>query len=593
MKKLLSAALALTLALCLVVPALATGDKAVVSSSEEVIYAVLAADGTPERAYGVTAVTVTSPGVLTRWGEFTAVKNLTDTAPLTYSGGKLTGEVTEGRFYYQGELTSPRMPWEVNITYKLDGKTVSPDDLGGKSGALELHIVTTKDAAVAGDYCDHYLLQVSVTLDAEKCVNIEAEGASVALSGGDKLVTFAVLPGADGDMTLTADVQDFTMSGITVAAVPYDLSSAMGDVSQLTDGLGSLTDATEQLADGAEKLSDGAANLSVGAAQLKSGAGEFGDGVAALSGGSDALTGSSAQILAALQQMNGALTGADGGVDFSALSQLPSALSQLSAALGQISDGMGQLSDAYPAAMKALSDAVSAIPAPSVTEAELGALLAANPNNAALKALADNYAAAQTVRAVWQQTSAAFAAVNTALPTLKTSVDTVKSGIDNMSAQLSAAMAGSASLSGLAQLTAGLASLTENYAAFHNGLLSYTGGVDALSQNWGALGNGVASLADGSYALQTGSKELSDGASTLSGETAKIPGQIEELTGGEDDEAYVPASFLSKQNSDCTGVQFVIKTAAIEAPEAESAPAAAEAPNTLWNRFLSLFSWLG
>jgi putative membrane protein len=592
MKKTLSLILALVLALGLATSALAQG-AATVSSSEEVIYAVLSADGTPERAYGVTAVNVTKAGTLTRRGSFSAVKNLTDTAPLTYSGDKLTGEVQEGRFYYQGDLKSAQLPWTVDITYKLDGKDISPQALGGKSGALEIHITTAGNAAVAGDYRDHYLLQVSVTLDAEKCVNIASDGASVALSGGDKVVTFTVLPGSDGDMTLTADVTEFSMTGMTIAGVPYDLSSALGDASALTDGLTELSDATASLSSGAKKLSDGAANLSVGAAQLNSGAGEFGAGVTALSGSSAQLTGSSAQIFAALQQLNGALTGAQGGVDLSALAQLPSALSQLSGALGQISNGLDQLAKAYPAALEALSGAINAIPAPTVTETDIGALLAANPGSAALKALAENYTAAQTVRTVWQQASAAFTAVNTSLPTLKTSVDTVKAGVDSMSAQLSAAMANSASLSGLAQLTQGMAALVDSYSAFNEGLASYTGGVDALSGSWGALGEGVSALADGSYALQKGSKELSDGAATLSGETAKIPGQIKELTGGDDGEAYVPASFLSEKNTDCAGVQFVIKTAAIEAPEEEAAPAVEEVPNTLWNRFLSLFSWIG
>lgn len=593
MKKTLSAVLALLLAVCLIVPALASEDKAAVSSSEEVIYAMLDAAGAPQTAYSVTAVNVSGAGMLTRWGDFTAVKNLTDASAVDYSGGMLTADAAEGRFYYQGDLKSAEMPWLVDITYMLNGRAAEPGELGGKTGALEIHISTARNDAVQGDYFDHYLLQVSVTLDAERCVNIAADGASVAMSGGNKQVTFTVLPGGNGKLSLTADVTDFEMEGMTIAAVPYDLSSAMGDVSELTDGLTQLSDAAAQLADGAKKLSDGTANLSVGAAQLKTGAEGFGEGVAALSGSGDTLVSSSLQILYALRQMNDALTGVDGGVDLSALSRLPSALGQLSAAMGQISDGLARLSEAYPAAYKALGDAVSAIPAPSVTEADIGALMAANPNSAALKALADNYAAAQTVRAVWQQTSAAFDAVSVSLPALKSGADTVKSGLDAINSQLAAAMQSSDALSGLSQLTQGMAALAANYAAFNDGLVSYTSGVDSVAQGWGELGDGIAFMAEGSYALQKGSKELSDGAGVLSGETAKIPGQIEELTGGENNEKYVPASFLSEKNTDCASVQFVLKTAAIEAPAAGTSETVPAAPNTLWNRILSLFSWIG
>lgn len=589
-----AAALLPTLALLLtltMVPAGADGaQKAAVDSSEEVVYALLSADGAVESACAVTALNVTKAGQAVYYGPFSEVKNLTDTGAVSLTGDAASLEAGAGRFYFQGTLENTALPWSVAVTYALDGRETDPAALGGASGALTIHIVTAENPACAGqtDFFGHYLLQVSLTLDADKCANIAADGASVADSGGNKAVTFTVLPGAEGDLTLTADVTDFGMDGITLAAVPYDLSSALGDASALTDGLTQLSDAVTELSDGARKLSDGAADLAVGAAQLNTGASDYGAGLSELSGSSAALVSASEQIGGALQQLSASLSGADGGADLSSLSALPAALTQLSGAMGQLSGALGQLSDAYPAAYTALSQALDAIPGTQVPEADLAALSAANPNSAALQTLIESYTAAQTVRAVWQQTRAAFAAVQGALPTLKSSADTVKSGLDTLSAQLTAALQSNSSLQGLVSLTQGVSALAENYASFQQGLTGYTGGVDALAENWTELSDGIDGLADGSSVLQKGTRSLSDGAATLSGEAGKLPGEVEALTGG-DGESFEPASFLSAKNGACSSVQFVLRTAAIEKPAAAEVPAAETVPNTFWQRLLSLF----
>ena len=41
------------------------------------------------------------------------------------------------RLYYEGTMdAATALPWVVKLTYTLDGAEISPDELGGKSGAL-------------------------------------------------------------------------------------------------------------------------------------------------------------------------------------------------------------------------------------------------------------------------------------------------------------------------------------------------------------------------------------------------------------------------------------------------------------------------
>ncbi len=592
MKKRMSIVLALTLAfaLCLsFVPASAAGAT---GAAEEVIYAKLDASGAVESAYAVVALNGSAGEEASHYGEYTAVENLTDTSALTYEDGRVSAALPEsGRLYYKGTLESVELPWNIELGYSLDGQAVEPSELGGRSGDLEMTIDVSPNEAAPGDFAGRQMLQITVTLDASLCTEIEAEGATIANAGGDKTLAFTVLPGAEAGYTISAEVRDFEMAGLTIAGVDYDIASAMGDTTEITDGLGQLTDAISQ-------LNSGTAELASGARSLASGASQFGSGLSTLSAGSEQIVSGSEQISTALGQITAALSGQGGAaaaggsasLDLSALAQLPAGLNQIAAALGQVVDGLAALSEGYGAAYPALQQAVEAIPEPSVGEEDIAALMALAPENAALAALIQNYRAAQTVKAVWGQTSAAFEAVQDNLPTLADSVATVADSVGQMAEQMTAAMSaggGELDLGSLMTLYSGLSELASSYSAFHEGLVSYTSGVDSLAANWGGVYGGISGLAGGAG-------ELSDGVAQLDSETSQIPQLIDELTGGgEEDGEDERASFLDERNSDVGSVQFVIMTEGISAPEAEEEPEPAEEEKgffaELWDRILALF----
>lgn len=613
-------ALALCFALSLFAVPAAAADAPAATGAEEVIYAKLDAAGKPLSAYAVVALNGDAGESVTHYGAYTAVENLTDTSALTYEDGAVTATIPEGgRLYYQGTLESFELPWDIAIGYELDGKSISPAELGGQSGALEMSLSVKPNGNAPGAFADEMMLQITVTLDASLCKNITAEGATVANAGGDKTLAFTVLPGAEAEYTVTADVEDFTMAGLTIAGVNYDIASAMGDTAEITDGVGQMTDAISQ-------LSDGASQLASGAGSLRSGAGSFGSGLSTLSAGSAELVAGSEQIAGALSQISASLPGAGTDaeaaaaaaaaagmdpeaaaaaagaqsagagmtLDLSALAQLPAGLEQAADGLEQAGAALAQLAEGYGAAYPALAQAVEAIPEPSVSEEDIGALMALAPDNEALAALVANYQAAQTVKAVWAQASAAFEAVQDNLPTLAEGVNSAAASLRQTAQQISAAMSatgGQIDLSGLLQLTSGLSQLAQSYSAFHEGLVSYAGGVDALSANWSSVYSGISSLA-------SGAGELSDGVAALNEETSKIPELIDELTGGsaEDESAdgSAQASFLDGRNGDTASVQFVIMTEGISEPEAEAEPAPAEEEQgffaELWDRIVALFT---
>ena len=531
------------------------------NGAEEVIYGRLDASGKPQSAYAVVALTLDEDGEITHYGRYTEVENLTDTSPIEYANGRVTLTAGEGRYYYQGTLRSAELPWDIEITYTLNGAAISPDELGGRSGELEVSIHTAANSGYDAYFTESFMLQISVSLDADLCSNISARNGTVASAGSDKQITFVVLPGGEGDVGFTADVTDFAMGGFTIAAVPYSMSSMVGDMEELdtvTDGVTQITDAISRLASAAATLRNGANELS---------------------GSSSELTGASDQIAAALNEMSAGLQSFDVNsmvpdVDLSAMSQLTSGLTEIAYNLNTISTYLRSAAGSV-AGLQALMGSLSGL----MAAYEQG--LTVDPSLADTDPL---YGAMS--QAIGSMTSAGLddnaIAGLMGLSSFADGIDECVNGIMSIVNQLGSASdsmgdaTGEIDTSAITQLQSGMAELAANYAAFNEGLKTYTDGV-------GQISSGMSSYTNGIYSLNN--------------ETKEIPGMIDELLGaGEDEntEDTGPVSFLDERNTDTASVQFVISTDGVSAPEApaEEEPAAESRGffADLWDKIVSLFT---
>lgn len=557
-----------------------------VSASEEIIYGVLDGSGVPDKLYAVVVLTADKAGDTAYYGPYEEVTNLSDTVPLQCENGRMSGSIHAGRFYFQAELSRLELPWLVDISYSLDGAEISPQELSGASGKLEITIHTTQNEGINPIFWDAYLIQATVTLSTECCRNIVAEGATVANAGSDKSITFMALPGSEGSMTVSADVEDFSMSGISIAAVPYTMAGMLENVDELTDGLGQLTGAVSQ-------LSDGAVALSAGAGELQAGAAAFGDGLAELSSNSAALVDGSGQILAALTMINdslSALSGLTEGFDMSSLELIPDALNGLAAEMEASSAELSALPEKLNALLAEANAALGSISG-DISQEELDALVAANPDSAALQTLIANYYASAALKAPLSELVGSISFSDADFQNSKALLDSSAISARALAQQVQALLdagSGDSAADGISSLIGGFSTLASEYSLFHEGLVAYTGGVDALNENWPALYGGISALASGTDALAFGAVQLDEGTSAIPGE---VDAMLADYTGVE----FEPCSFLSERNRHVTAVQFVLSTAAIEPAVVES-----ETPDTatedaagflenLWGKLVDLF----
>lgn len=295
------------------------------TAKKEVVYTKTDATGNKSGIYVVNYWNTQAEEEVSDPGTYTQVQNLSTTDALSDEGGAVKVTTTAGApFYYQGDLdASTQLPWNVSLTYRLDGKVVSPDQLAGQDGDLdiELKVDSLDDDSATSDFAKSFLLQAQGTFNNDNLAMDDTDGATVATSGNNTVLTYLVLPGESGDWHIKGKATDFTYSGWQIAAMPLDLAIDINDydTSQLTDAAGDLEDGTSQLADGAAALKAGLSQLDDGASSALTGSNKLADGAAQLADGTAQAVSGSASAAAGANQLS------------SGLSQLQAGTSQLSA----------------------------------------------------------------------------------------------------------------------------------------------------------------------------------------------------------------------------------------------------------------------
>ncbi|MBC5649491.1 YhgE/Pip domain-containing protein [Christensenella sp. NSJ-35] len=567
-----------------------------IAGKDEVVYATLSANGGVRAIYTVNHFTLAKGGNVTDYGDYESVVNLSSSDSLTQEGNTVSFTANEENYYYQGNMKSTDLPWDFTIEYYLDGKKLEPEEIAGKSGSLEIKIISAKNDRMDPTFYDNYMLQITVTLDTDKCSNIDAPDGTPASAGKDKMIAYTVLPGKDADFALKADVTDFTMTGISISAVPYSMSMEFPAMEDQLDGLEQLPEAIDKLNEGVAELKNGTQQMTSGANSLVDGSDGIQDGLAQLSQNAGQIENASSQIGSALGQIASALDVE--GIDLSQVGQLPSGLEQLADGLRGASDGLSQLRSGFVTAYAALDGAIQGIPDADISQQEIADLLAnsnlTDAQRGVVTRLTAQYQAAQTVKGTYAQVKAAFDAVDATADTLAGSIDTIADTLDTISAQVGGALSQMDGIEQLGELASGLRVLAENYTGFHDGLTAYLSGVTELSSGYHSFHTGLSSFSGGVGELNDGVGELMDGTNTMSGEVADMPGKIQEEIDKMKEEYmpsdFDPVSFTSPQNTDTEFVQFVLQCGGIEKPEEETEPQeTGEENETFWDRLAALF----
>ena len=569
----------LTAALILIagISAFAVADEPS-TEKEEVVYANTDANGDVR---GVYVVNIFAGGDIVDYGDYAEVKVLNTTDEISRSGDKITVSTDAESLYYEGTMESRDLPWDIDIRYTLNGERITPEELAGKSGELEISLGFHQNIACDSSFFDRYALQTTMTLDTEKCENIVANGATIANVGQNKQLSYILLPGNEKEYTVTADVTDFEMESISINGIRMDLSvdidneELMAQVRQiedaavaLDDGAAAVNGGAEQLAEGTKELNEsvsliagGGATLAAGIQAFTAGLEEAEKGLALLNSESEKLTSGSKEVKTALNTID---------EELSALSVSAEEVEKLVNASSQINQSLKELSDSLSALEKGTGSAAlaqSGINLDAVKGANSSAMATVDSDIAALRSILsdlsglesairgagygdtyDSYvseingliADLNSVKGTLGTDNAALGGTEQYLSALHQKTAALSSGASDLSKQyeefnkeiVKLASTLTTMIGDMGELSEAISLLSTRYDALDTGIQTYTEGVAALVAGFDQSAEAVTLLTTGSRELALYLSALCGGTDTLNEGALALAGGSEELNAG-------------------------------------------------------------
>lgn len=327
---------------------LSASEETEEAGKEETVYVVANADGSAKNV-------IVSEWLKNKDGEATLkdasdlkdIENVKGEEAFTQNGDQLTWEAGGNDIYYQG-TTDKKLPITEKVTYFLDGKEMTPQEIAGKSGKVKIrfdYINNEKTTQIVeGEEHEVYVPFTVLTgmILPDDYSNVEITNGKVISDGNRKVAVGMAMPGLkesldigeddlDGEVKIpdyvevTADVDNFSLEMTMTVAVNdllegRDLGEAF-DVSELEDDMDTLTDASKQLVSGSKELSKGLKTLknsmkefTTGADTLKSGISSYTSGASQLNDGIQTLSGSSGALISGVSTLNGSAATLNSGV---------------------------------------------------------------------------------------------------------------------------------------------------------------------------------------------------------------------------------------------------------------------------------------
>ena len=167
------------------------------------------------------------------------IENVSGDQEFKEENGNLIWKAEGEDIYYQGN-TEKELPIECKITYKLDGKEISKEDILGKNGLVKVTLEFTnkekRQVTINGKLETMYVpfvVGIGTVVDNENNKNIEISSGKV-IDNGNKTIIFGVaLPGMQESLGINKDTleipdsvefsmeaKDFEMNEIYCFATP-------------------------------------------------------------------------------------------------------------------------------------------------------------------------------------------------------------------------------------------------------------------------------------------------------------------------------------------------------------------------------------
>lgn len=563
-------------------------------SKEESVYVKADASGNVKKTTVSEWLKNPEKGTISDTSELKDIKNVKgDETFETGSNNNVSWKSEGNDIYYQGTIDK-ELPVDVKVSYKLDGKSISPKDLKGKSGKVEIQFSydnkSKQTVNVNGEDVEMYTpftMVSAMMLSSDEYSNVSVENGKLISDGDKKIVVGVAFPGLANDLnlkdldmdidipetvTITADVKDATVgTSITMASAELMNEFGLNDIDSfddLQDSIDDLEDATNQLvdgskeaADGSKELADGAGTLNDGAGTLASGAGTLADGVNTLNEKSGTLvsgvntlasgvgtyTAGVASIAKNSQLISDNMQSLQGGVnklEEQIAAQATQGLGEIKTNINNAKTGVDQINSAITTSLGEGKPGVQGILS-NASQALTGAYVTIDQNDVNVTVNSVSLKNSESVNKIIEDSAlsddeknALKNAINSAITKDNMNIEYKVELNENGNSKLNSAQQKIATANGLVTTANGaLSQLSDSMNTISGGLSALAGenGIGQLEAAFaknGSVDQGFAQLGQGVSELAAGTQALADGAAELNKNSAPLMAGVTSLKDG-------------------------------------------------------------
>lgn len=216
--------------------------------TDETVYINMDYYGAPTNTRIVKGVNLNGHTEFTDFGDYKDVYNMSTFDEPALKDGSVYWKLNtdKNRFYYEcipNDTVNIQMPWNFDVSYKLNGVPVEADQCAGASGTIQMDIHAVPNTYASDYYKNNMMLVCATGIDMSKALSIDAPGAQIQSFGTYKLVMFMGLPGEENTFTVRIGSNDFESMGLIMFMTPattsaLDIMSSMRDIKDRLENSG-------------------------------------------------------------------------------------------------------------------------------------------------------------------------------------------------------------------------------------------------------------------------------------------------------------------------------------------------------------------
>ena len=242
---------------------------------DETMYVNLDYYGKTTKVNVVKGVNLNGLGEITDYGNYINVENMSTSEAPVLGDGSVTWNLPEGqngRFYYKCTMDNEQvvLPWDFDVSYKLNGVPTDGDKLAGANGLIEINVKATPNDNADLYYRNNMMLMVTVPVDMSKCYSVDADGAQIQSLGSTTAAVFSALPGEEGDYTVRIGTDSFETTGVIMAMAPGTIDD-LNHIKDLKEAKDTWKDAGDALYDSLEQMAKSVESMRDGINKVQSG----------------------------------------------------------------------------------------------------------------------------------------------------------------------------------------------------------------------------------------------------------------------------------------------------------------------------------